>query len=160
VNPDGALSDKRENGLKPMKRAVIAATLLLCPLAPAFATTHYEMTWRDMVRPHGHKRSQMVYDADLNTCYDQTGQSRETASTPGFKTCMKSRGYRWISTRLVRDPPDKARDDSFIDPDTGMSCRNIGGASICEPPQGTVRYINKHGLSCTRTGAASICTNL
>jgi len=44
--------------------------------------------------------------------------------------------------------------------DTGMSCRNIGGASICEPPQGTVHYQNRHGLNCTRTGIVSFCSNL
>jgi hypothetical protein len=50
--------------------------------------------------------------------------------------------------------------DTFIDPDTGMSCHNTGFASICQSPQGTVHYTNKHGLNCTRTGFASICTNL
>jgi len=59
----------------------------------------------------------------------------------------------------VQDPPGKGHDDGFIDPDTGMSCRNIGGASICDPLQGTVHYRNRHGLDCTRTGIVSVCTN-
>jgi hypothetical protein len=55
--------------------------------------------------------------------------------------------------------PNLQPGDTFIDPDTGMSCHNTGFASICQSPQGTVHYTNKHGLNCTRTGFASICTN-
>jgi hypothetical protein len=117
------------------------------------------MTWRDTIRPHGHTRGRPVHDAALNACYDQTGLPRDAAVTRAFKDCMKNRGYRWVSTKLVKNPRSTPNDDSFIDPDTGMSCRNIGGASICEPPQGTVKYINEDGLSCTRTGAMSACTN-
>jgi hypothetical protein len=140
-----------------MKRAIIVSALVLCSLSPAFASTHYEMTWRDTIRPHGNKRSSAVSDAALGFCYSQTGLDRDAASTQAFKDCMKGRGYRWISTKLVQDPAGK--DDSFIDPDTGMSCRNIGGASICDPPQGTVHYQNRHGLNCTRTGIVSVCSN-
>jgi hypothetical protein len=73
---------------------------------------------------------------------------------------MKRRGYQWISTKLVQNPSSKRYDDSFIDPNTGFSCRNIGGTSICEPPQGTVKYTNKHGLICMRTGAMCFGSNL
>jgi hypothetical protein len=73
---------------------------------------------------------------------------------------MQDRGYRWLSTKLVQDPHSRQKDDIFIDPDTGMSCRNTGGASICDPPQGTVKCQNRHGLNCTRTGIVSICSNL
>ena len=143
-----------------MKRAVIIAGLLLCSLSQAYATTHYENNYRDLIRPNGHARSQVVYDSALEACYAQTGQSREARDSQAFKDCMKGFGFRWRSTRLVQDPPSRQKDDSFIDPDTGMSCRNIGGASICEPPQGTVHYQNRHGLDCTRTGIVSFCSNL
>ena len=37
----------------------------------------------------------------------------------------------------------------------------MGGASICESPNGTVHYFDSdQGLPCTRTGAVSICSNL
>jgi hypothetical protein len=142
-----------------MKRSLVGTALVLCSLSPAFATTHYEMTWHDTTRSHGPKRSNWVSDVALDSCYSQTGLSREAAATRRFKNCMKSRGYQWVSTKLVQDPPGKANDGSFIDPDTGMSCRNFGGASICDPPQGTVHYRNRHGLDCTRTGILSVCTS-
>jgi hypothetical protein len=143
-----------------MKRAIIVAGLLLGPLSQAYATTHYENNYRDLIRPHGQPRSQAVYDSALEACYAQTGLAREAADSQTFKVCMKDFGYRWLSTKLVQDPPGRQTDDSFIDPDTGMSCRNFGGASICVPPQGTVHYQNRHGLNCTRTGIASFCSNL
>jgi hypothetical protein len=136
------------------------AGLLLCSLSQAYATTHYEMHYRDIIRPHGHKRSDAVHNSALSFCYGQTGLSREAADTQAFKDCMMGRGFRWLSTKLVQDAPSRQKDDTFIDPDTGMSCRNIGGASICEPPQGTVKYQNRHGLNCTRTGIVSVCSNL
>jgi hypothetical protein len=142
-----------------MRRAIIISGLLLCSLSHAYATTHYEMNYRDTIRPHGHKRSDAVYNSALDFCYSQTGLSRDDADTQAFKDCMKGRGFRWLSTRVVRDPPSRQKDDTFIDPDTGMSCRNIGGASICDPPQGTVKYQNRHGLNCTRTGIVSFCSN-
>ena len=98
--------------------------------------------------------------AAFSVCYGQTGLSRGEADTQAFKDCMMGRGFRWLSTKLVQDAPSRQKDDTFIDPDTGMSCRNVGGASICEPPQGTVKYQNRHGLNCTRTGIASFCSNL
>jgi hypothetical protein len=160
LNQCGVLIDKWETGLNLMKRAVIIAGLLICSLSDAYATTHYEMSYRDTSRPHGHKRSDAVYNSALDFCYSQTGLSRDDADTRAFKDCMKGRGFRWLATKEVQDAPGRKRDDSFIDPDTGMSCRNIGGASICDPPQGTVKYQNRHGLNCTRTGIVSICSNL
>jgi hypothetical protein len=143
-----------------MQRAVIVTALVLFSLSPAFATTHYEMNYRDTVRPHGHKRSNAVYNSALNFCYNLTGLARDEADTPAFKECMKGRGFQWISTKLVQDAPSKHGDGSFIDPDTGLSCRNNGFASICGPPEGTVHYRNRHGLNCTRTGIVSVCSNL
>jgi hypothetical protein len=82
-------------------------------------------------------------------------------ATAAFKDCMKSRGYQWLSTKLVQDPPRKQTTDngSFIDPDNGMLCQHTGFAEVCGPPPGTVHYTNKHGLNCTRTGIMSVCTS-
>jgi hypothetical protein len=82
-----------------------------------------------------------------------------------FKNCMRGRGSQFSYTHhgpsagSGYEKNSRQKDDTFIDPDTGMSCRNIGGASICEPPQGTVKYQNRHGLN-SRTGIVSICSNL
>jgi hypothetical protein len=143
-----------------MKRRILIAGLLLCSLSPAFATTHFVGSYRDTIRPHGHKRSDAVGNANLDFCYRKTGQSRYEADTQAFKDCMKTRGDAWTSTKEVQDPPSRRHEDTFIDPDTGMSCQNVGGISICDPPQGTVRYQNRHGLNCTRTGIVSFCSNL
>ena len=84
-----------------MKRAVIIAGLLICSLSDAYATTHYEMSYRDTSRPHGHKRSDAVYNSALDFCYSQTGLSRDDADTRAFKDCMKGRGFRWLATKEV-----------------------------------------------------------
>jgi hypothetical protein len=138
----------------------MVAALVLASVSTASATSHYEMNYRDTIRPNGQPRSQAVYDAALDACYSQTGLSRDDADTPAFKACMTTQGYRWLSTKLVQDPPAGRQDGTFIDPDTGLSCRNTGFASVCVPPQGTVRYINDEGLNCTRTGLVAICSNL
>jgi hypothetical protein len=151
-----------------MKRITIAAALVLGTLSPALASSHYEMTWHDNIRPHGHPRSTTVVNAAVNYCYGQTGLSRDAAATPALKDCMKTRNYTWVSTKLVQNPPsrqDRASTqdkDGFIDPDTGLLCHNTGFASICEPPPAdrTIHYTDKHGLNCTRTGGLAICSNL
>jgi hypothetical protein len=42
-----------------------------------------------------------------------------------------------------------------------MDCQNFGGAAVCGPPSGTVRYYDpEQGLNCTRTGLVSVCSNM
>ena len=72
-------------------------------------------------------------------------------TSANYRRCMLKQGWKYGSTA-------REREQTYIDPDTGMSCRSVGGAAICVPPQGTVKYTNKHGLSCTRTGAMSVCS--
>jgi hypothetical protein len=96
--------------------------------------------------------SDAVLQAAAQVCDQRYGVVENGAVTSaGYKRCMLKQGWKYGST---------ARETTYIDPDTGMSCRDAGGGSICVPPQGTVKYINRHGLSCTRTGAMSVCTNL
>jgi hypothetical protein len=83
---------------------------------------------------------------------------------------MATHDYRWVSTKLVQDPPSKHATQAasaipkghFIDPENGLLCQHAGWAEICESPPAnmTIHYTNKHGLGCTRTGAMSICSNL
>jgi hypothetical protein len=81
-----------------------------------------------MIRPHGHKRSAAIGNANIDFCYRKTGLTRYEVDTQTFKDCMMTRGYHWLSAGTVPDPPDvKSTDDSFIDPDTWMSCRDVGG---------------------------------
>jgi hypothetical protein len=149
-----------------MKKIIIAAALVFGTLSPALATSHYAIAFYDTLRPNGHKRSQAVGNAIAYSCYSQTGTSPEAAPTQAFKDCMQAQGFRWMSTRLVQNPPSRQAASgipkgSFIDPDTGMLCHDSGGAAICVTPPAnmTIRYTSKHGLNCTRTGIASVCSS-
>jgi hypothetical protein len=86
---------------------------------------------------------------------------------------MLQRGWKYSSlsrTRVEapRTPADpyfstdaKVAPGHFIDHDNGMDCQNMGGAEVCDPPQGTVHYFDPdQNLPCTRTGAMSICSNM
>src|ERR1700722_9211510 len=111
-----------------MNKLILAAAFTLVSLSPALASSHYEMTYHDNIRPNGHPRSDAVYDAALDAGYAQTGLARDAKDTQAFKDCMATRDYRWVSTRLVQDPPSKRVASQaasaipkghFIDPDNG-----------------------------------------
>ena len=95
-------------------------------------------------------------DADLQAaarvCDGRFGvvQNGDVTSS-AYKRCMLNQKWKYQSTARVR---------SYIDNDTGMSCHDENGWAVCEPPNGTVHYQNRHGLNCTRTGAMSVCSNL
>ena len=98
------------------------------------------------MRPGGHDRSMAAKFADARRC----GATRLNTFTDG--PAFRAAG---VLDHVVAD-----RSATFIDPDTGLSCYNQGGASFCESPQGTVKYTNKYGLSCTRSRMMNICSNL
>lgn len=89
-----------------MKRAIITAIFLFSGALNAAATP--EDTYYDLIRPNGHPRSDAVFQADLEACYNQTGADRTRRDTPAFKKCMLGRGNRWMSTRNVPTPPAPA----------------------------------------------------
>jgi hypothetical protein len=131
-----------------MKRLVLGTVLILGGMLSA-ASAETDI-FRDTLRPGGHDRGMAAKFADGRKC----GLTRQNTFTDraAFQACMQARG--WVLDHVIED-----RSARFIDPETGLSCYNQG-ASICEPPQGTVKYTDKHGLSCTRTGAMSVCSNL
>jgi hypothetical protein len=149
-----------------MKKLIVAAAFALLSASPAMAS-HYGIVFHDTLRPNGHHRSLAVANAASASCFTQTGTSPEATPTQPYKDCMKAQGFRWMATKLVKDPPAKQAATGipaghFIDDDTGMLCQDSGGASICVPPPAdmTIHYTNKHGLGCTRTGAMSVCSNM
>ena len=83
-----------------MKRTITAVLLLLGAIATAQAGTAEQ--YRDMIRPHGHKRPNAVLQAASRACYAKTGASRYRLDTPAFKQCMLGHGYRWLYTYTVR----------------------------------------------------------
>jgi hypothetical protein len=133
----------------------LGTVVILCGMIGA-ASAETDV-FRDTLRPGGHDRSMAAKIADGRKC----GLTRQNTFTDRatFQSCMQ--GHGWVLDHIVQDRP-AVQDKSarFIDPETGLSCYNQGGASICEPPQGTVKYTDKHGLSCTRTGAVSVCSNM
>ena len=87
-----------------MKRTIIACALLLTGTVGALAG-HSNDTYYDLVRPNGQPRSDAIFDADLNFCYRQTGDSRyRLGDSSAFKQCMLGRGYRWQTTKIQGKP--------------------------------------------------------
>jgi hypothetical protein len=88
-----------------MKTALILSALLVGFASSAYASSHGETTYRDLIRPHGQPRSDAIYDAAVNGCYAQTHESRTALyDTPAYKACMLQKGYRFLSTKVVQDP--------------------------------------------------------
>jgi hypothetical protein len=132
-----------------MKRTILSTVLILGGMLNAARGD----TWvfRDTLRPNGHDRSMAAKRIDGRKC----GSTRQNVFSDGdaFVRCMQT--YGWALDHIVSD--QSAR---YIDPDSGMSCQNIGGVAVCDPPQGTVKYYDPdQGLNCTRTGLVSICSN-
>lgn len=111
-----------------------------------------------------------ILQGDTATCDGAVGIQVRTPSA-AYRACMQQRGWRFshlIRNRVAPAPRDpyfsanvKVRPGHFIDHDNGMECQNVGGAEICDPPNGTVHYYDPdQGLPCTRTGAMSICSNM
>jgi hypothetical protein len=65
-----------------MKRTVIIAVVFLASLTNVRADGIAQEHYRDLIRPHGHPRSDAVHQADLNYCYSQTGANRAFPDTP------------------------------------------------------------------------------
>jgi hypothetical protein len=85
------------------------AILATAMVSSASASSHGETTYYDTIRPHGHPRSDAVYNAAVNACYSSSGESRMAVyDTPAFKQCMLSRGYRFEFTKVVQDAPSAA----------------------------------------------------
>jgi hypothetical protein len=117
------------------KLMLAVAILATGMVASASASTHGESTYYDTIRPHGHPRSDAVYNANVNACYSSSGESRMAVhDTPAFKQCMLSRGYRFEYTDVVQDPPSatsrSVAQQSYSGPSVTIS---IGGGDDDEP---------------------------
>lgn len=90
----------------PTKLTLAIALLATGLVSSASASSHGETTYYDTIRPHGHPRSDAIYNANLNACYKSSGESRTAVyDTPAFKQCMLTRGYRFEFTKVVQDAP-------------------------------------------------------
>ena len=129
-----------------MKRTVLAVSVALGTIAAAHADTSTYI-WQGKGQ-----WSDAELQAAAQVCDARYGAVQNGSITSSkYKRCMLGQGWRYQSTARVK---------TFIDPDSGMSCHNEGGMSVCIPPQGTVHYFDPdQGLPCTRTGIVSICSN-
>jgi hypothetical protein len=140
-------------------RRIAGATALLTVLSAsaAYADTYH---FKDVLKPHGHQRGKPAMLADARPC-GATGTSF-SGDLRKFEQCMRAHG--WVVDRYTPDTKTRVaasnKSSTYIDPDTGLSCRNVGGIAICVPPHGTVRYFDpEQGLNCQRTGIVAICSN-
>ena len=135
--------------------ALVALTALSSGAARADDNYHF----KDVRKPNGHERSLSAKLADGRSC--GASGSHFSGDVGTFERCMRAHG--WVVDRHTPDPKARASTGKspspYIDPDTGMSCRNYGGVAVCDPPQGTVHYRNEEGLNCTRTGIVSVCSS-
>ena len=144
-------------GQKAIRRSAAATVMLtVLSLSAAQADSYH---FKDVLRPNGHARSLSAKLADGRSC--GASGSRFSGDVTAFKQCMRAHG--WVVDHYTPDPKPRVRagqsPSTYIDPDTGMSCRNVGGIAICEPPHGTVHYRNEEGLNCTRTGIVAVCSS-
>jgi hypothetical protein len=132
-----------------MKRIIVAVLFASTALAGAHAdtSTYY---WQGKGQ-----WSDAQLQAAAQVCDQRYGVVENGAITSApYKRCMLKQGWRYQGTA-------RENSRSYIDPDSGMSCRNQGGVAVCDPPHGTVRYFDPdQGLWCTRTGIVSVCSNL
>ncbi len=107
----------------PTKLTLAVAILAIGMVSSASASTHGESTYYDTIRPHGHPRSEAIYNANVNACYSSSGESRMAVyDTPAFKQFMLSRGYRFEFTKVVQDAPSAAT--------RSVAQRSYGGPSV------------------------------
>lgn len=94
-----------------MKRFLITSAVLLSTLASASAD-QVRFHWYDTIRPHGHARSDAIFDNAVNSCNQSAGE-QDVSVSPAFKACMHGFGYRYMYSRLERTPAPK-RDRSVV----------------------------------------------
>jgi hypothetical protein len=143
-------------GPKVTRLSAAGAVTLAVLLSSATQADSYH--FKDALRSHGHARTISAKLADANSC--GASGTHISGDVAAFKRCMLAHG--WVVDRYTSDrkPPVGAAEDSttYIDPDTGLSCRNFGGIAVCDTPQGTVHYQSREGLNCTRSGIVNICS--
>jgi hypothetical protein len=155
-----------------MEYSAIKTVALFAALAVSTAANaaNYDYTERyDYIRKPQLSNAQIdpQLHEDTVACDNAVGiqQGKPSAS---YRICMLQRGWRFTRLDRSKAPADpyfssdaKVAPGHFIDRDNGMDCQNMGGAEVCDPPQGTVHYFDPdQDLSCTRTGAMSICSNM
>ncbi len=152
-----------------VKHIAVLAALIVSSAANA-ATYNYTENYAYIRKPlmTSAQRAAQLQE-DTVTCNNAIG-AHDGMPSASYRNCMLPHGWKFSSLTRTRvqaaaDPyfssNAKVAPGHFIDHDNGMDCQNTGGAEVCDPPNGTVRYFDPdQNLPCTRTGAMSICSNM
>jgi hypothetical protein len=101
-----------------MRRVILAVVLLVGGVLGAQADTDVWVS----ARPRHDPNAAAQIDADY--CTRMVGPDLNGQPTPAkFKRCMASRGWRFGHTTRERT----TREHTWIDPETGLTCRDILG---------------------------------
>lgn len=71
----------------------------VAPTRRVAAQTPPQAMYKDIVRPNGQKRSEAVYQADVDACYGQTGGSPYLPDSAAMKKCMLGYGFQFVWQR-------------------------------------------------------------
>jgi hypothetical protein len=103
-----------------MKRMILATVLLFGSALGAHADKDI---WVSSLK-HPRKNPNAAAQVDADYCTQTVGPNLNGRPTPvRFKRCMASRGWRYNHTERQRT----AREHTWIDPETGLTCRDILG---------------------------------
>jgi hypothetical protein len=147
-----------------IKHLAVFAALVVSSAANAGAydyTEHYDYVGKTRL---ANSQQDAQLQADTATCDSAIG-AQPAMPSASYRSCMLQHGWKYTSLTRTKDPNfssnAKVAPGHFIDHENGMDCQNIGGAEVCDPPNGTVHYFDPdQNLPCTRTGAMSICSNM
>jgi hypothetical protein len=147
-----------------IKHLAVFAALVVSSAANAAAydyTEHYDYVGKTRL---ANSQQDVQLQADTATCDSAIG-AQPAMPSASYRRCMLQLGWKYTSLTRTKDPNfssnAKVAPGHFIDHENGMDCQNIGGAEVCDPPNGTVHYFDPdQNLPCTRTGAMSICSNM
>jgi hypothetical protein len=90
------------------------AIVLVLASSPAFAD---QTIWNDVTRQH---RDDSVLNQDGEACDAQLGPiAQGTSPSRAYQRCMRAHG--WLFQRRIKQAPEK----TWIDPDTGDTCRDL-----------------------------------
>jgi hypothetical protein len=90
-----------------VRTGIIVASLALAGNAFAANGSHVaaktapppQVMYKDITRPNGQKRSDAVYQADVDACRQQTGGSLYLPDSAAMKKCMLGDGFRFVWQR-------------------------------------------------------------
>jgi hypothetical protein len=166
------LHRKKEVAVKyvAIKHIAVLAALVVSSAAQA-ASYDYTENYSYIRKPLIASAQRAAQLQEDTVACDNAAGVQNAAPSASYRSCMLQHGWKFGSLTRIRvqaTPADpyfssnvKVAPGHFIDHDNGMDCQNTGGAEVCDPPNGTVRYFDPdQNLPCTRTGVMSICSNM